>query len=323
MIAFRHRTFAIAAVIIPLALFPFAGADFYTELVTKVMILAIFALSLDLLVGYTGLVSFGHAAFYGIGAYALALIAPKYDPANLWITLAAAMACAGLAALLVGIFVVRAKGIYFIMVTLAFAQMFYFVFHDTKFGGGSDGISMNLKPVAALGDFVPFNLSDATHVYYFVFVVLIAVFVFLRLLSRSTFGRALQGIRSNEERMRSLGFPVFRYKLASFTLAGTLAGLAGYLSAMQFGFVNPELLSWHQSGNVLLMLILGGLGSLYGAVVGAFAFVALQELFSSVTTHWQLLLGATIILLVIFLPGGLASVMTRFRQLLVGVPADE
>ena len=314
---------ALATVVVLLALFPFAGATFYTELVTKVMILAIFALSLDLLVGYTGLVSFGHAAFYGIGAYALGLLAPKYDPANLWLTLPAAMFGAGLAALVVGVFVVRTKGIYFIMVKLAFAQMFYFVFHDTRFGGGSDGISMNFKPSAAIGGLVPFNLSDATHVYYFVFGALLVVFVFLRVLLRSAFGRALQGIRSNEDRMRSLGFPVYRYKLASFTLAGALAGLAGYLSVMQFGFVNPELLSWHQSGNVLLMLILGGLGSLYGAVVGAFAFVALKELFSSVTTHWQLLLGATIILLVIFVPGGLASVMSWFERMLVGEVDDE
>ncbi len=133
--------------------------------------------------------------------------------------------------------------------------------------------------------------------------MLIAPSSFLRIVLRSPFGRALMGIRSNEQRMRSLGFPVYRYKLASFTLAGMLAGLAGYLSALQFGFVNPELLSWHQSGNVLLMLILGGVGSLYGAIVGAFAFVALTEVFQSMTRHWQLLLGTAIILLVIFLPG--------------------
>ena len=319
----KRKKIALLAALALLAVFPFAGATFYTELVTKVMILAIFALSLDLLVGYTGLVSFGHAAYYGIGAYVLGLMAPKYEAANLWLTLPAAIVLAGLAALAVGTLVVRVKGIYFIMVTLAFAQMFYFVFHDTKFGRGSDGISMNFKPVATIGDFTLFDLANATHVYYFVFAALLVVFVFLRLLLRSAFGRALQGIRSNEQRMRSLGFPVYRYKLASFAIAGALAGLAGYLSTMQFGFVNPELLSWHQSGNVLLMLILGGLGSLYGAVVGAFAFVALQELFSSVTTHWQLLLGGTIILLVIFLPGGLASVMSRFQRTLTGERGDE
>ena len=145
----------------------------------------------------------------------------------------------------------------------------------------------------------------------------------LRVVLRSSFGRALMGIRSNEQRMRSLGFPVYRYKLASFTLAGMLAGLAGYLSALQFGFVNPELLSWHQSGNVLLMLILGGIGSLYGAVVGAFAFVALTEFFQAMTRHWQLLLGVAIIALVVLLPGGLASVAGRFRRMLVGEANDE
>jgi branched-chain amino acid transport system permease protein len=319
----NRKKIALLAVLVLLALFPFAGTTFYTELVTKVMILAIFALSLDVLVGYTGLVSFGHAAFYGVGAYTLGLLAPKYEAANLWLTLPAAIAFAAVAALVVGAFVVRVKGIYFIMVTLAFAQMFYFVFHDTKFGGGSDGISMNFKPVASIGGFTPFDLANATHVYYFVLAMMVAVFLFLRVLLGSAFGRALQGIRSNEHRMRSLGYPVYWYKLASFTLAGALAGLAGYLSALQFGFVNPELLSWHQSGNVLLMLILGGVGSLYGAVAGAFVFVALQEVYSSVTTHWQLLLGGTIILLVIFLPGGLASIAGLFKRSVVGEPDDE
>lgn len=307
----------------PLALLPFPGSTFYTELVTKVMILAIFALSLDLLVGYTGLVSFGHAAFFGVGAYALGLLSPKYEAASLWFTLPVAVLAAGLAALAVGVFVVRAKGIYFIMVTLAFAQMFYFVFHDTRFGGGSDGISMNFKPAATLAGVTLIDLSSATQFYYFVLAAMLLVFAFLRIVLRSAFGRALQGIRSNEHRMLSLGFPVYRYKLASFTLAGALAGLAGYLSVMQFGYVNPELLSWHQSGNVLLMLILGGLGSLYGAVVGAFAFVALQEFFQSVTKHWQLLLGGTIVLLVLFLPGGLSSVAGRFRKIFVGEAEDD
>ena len=317
-----RKRIAFGAALALLAVFPLSGAGFYVELVAKVMILAIFALSLDLLVGYTGLVSFGHAAFYGIGAYTLGLMTPKYEAASFWVTLPAAMVAAGIAAFAVGVFVVRVKGVYFIMVTLAFAQMFYFLFHDTKFGRGSDGISMNFKPVAAIGGFTPFDLSNATHVYYCVLVLLVAVFAFLRVVLRSPFGRALQGIRSNEHRMRSLGFPTYRYKLASFTLAGALAGLAGYLSALQFGFVNPELLSWHQSGNVLLMLILGGVGSLTGAVVGAFAFVALTEIFQALTRHWQLLLGGAIILLVIFLPGGLASIAGRFRHTLVGEPED-
>jgi len=305
------------------ALFPLAGTTFYVELVTKVMILAIFALSLDLLVGYTGLVSFGHAAFYGVGAYTLALMTPKYEAASVWLTLPAAIVLAALAALVVGALVVRVKGVYFIMVTLAFAQMFFFVFHDTKLGRGSDGISMNFKPVAAIAGRSLVDLGNSTQLYYVVFAALLIVFVLLQVILRSAFGRALQGIRSNEHRMRSLGYPVYWYKLASFTLAGALAGFAGYLSALQFGFVNPELLSWHQSGNVLLMLILGGTGSLYGAIAGAVAFVALSEVYSSVTTHWPLLLGGTIILLVIFLPGGLASIASRFKRTLLGAPSDE
>ena len=287
------------------------------------MILAIFALSLDLLVGYTGLVSFGHAAFFGIGAYTLGLLAPKYEAANLWLTLPAAMLAAGIAAFAVGVFVVRVKGIYFIMVTLAFAQMFYFVFHDTKFGRGSDGISMNFKPVAAIGGFTPFDLANATHVYYCVLVAarrgvrVPARRVALAVRPRAAGDHAATSTGCARSASRSTA-----YKLASFTLAGALAGLAGYLSALQFGFVNPELLSWHQSGNVLLMLILGGVGSLYGAVVGAFAFVALTEIFQALTRHWQLLLGGAIILLVIFLPGGLASVASRFRRTLVGEADD-
>jgi len=300
-------------VVAALAAFPWTGTPFYTELVTKIMIMAIFALSLDLLVGYTGLVSFGHAAFFGIGAYTLALLAPKGVPANLWLTLPAAIAAAGVAALAVGVFVLRTRGIYFIMVTLAFAQMFYFVFHDTKFGGGSDGRYVNFKPTASIGEFLPFDLGIPVHAYYMVLGFLALTFVFLRLLLRSPFGRALQGIRANEQRMRSLGFPVFAYKLASFGIAGALAGLAGYLSAAQDGFVSPEILSWHQSGNVLLMVILGGVGTPYGPIAGAFVLVSMEEVLSSLTNHWQLWLGAAIVLLVLFLPGGLGNAFRRAR----------
>jgi branched-chain amino acid transport system permease protein len=316
----RRRRALIVATLLALALFPLVGSTFYTELVTKVMILAIFALSLDLLVGYTGLVSFGHAAYFGIGAYTLALVAPKYEAASVWLTLPLAIALAGFAALVVGAFVVRTRGIYFIMVTLAFAQMFYFVFHDTEFGRGSDGITMNFKPVATIGSFTPFDLASANSAYYFVLFWLVAVYAFLHVLLRSAFGHALKGIRSNEHRMASLGFPAYIYKLASFSIAGAIAGLAGYLSALQFGFVNPELLSWHQSGNVLLMLILGGIGTLNGAIVGAFAFAAMEEIFQALTVHWQLLLGCAIVLLVLFLPGGIAAIAGRLRRELVGGP---
>ena len=309
--------YAVAAVFGALALFPASGSPFYIELVTKIMILSIFALSLDLLVGYTGLVSFGHAAFFGVGAYALALLAPKAAPANLWVTLPIAVLAAGLAALVVGVFVLRTRGVYFIMVTLAFAQMFYFIFHDTKIGGGSDGRYVNFKPSAAIGTLVPFDLDKPTQMYYVVLILLGLTFALLRFILRAPLGRALQGIRANEHRMRALGFHVFAYKLASFTIAGALAGLAGYLSAAQYGFVNPEILSWHQSGNVLLMVILGGAGTVLGPIAGAFALVLLEDWFAWLTQRWQLLLGATIVLLVLFMPGGLANLYGRVRRIRV------
>ncbi len=314
----KNTSWVLLACVALLALFPLAEADFYTELLAKVMIMAIFAMSLDLLVGYTGLVSFGHAAYFGLAAYTLALVSPKYEAASLWLSLPLAMLVAALGALIIGLFVLRTKGIYFIMVTLAFAQMVYFVFHDTKLGGGSDGVYINVKPDASVAGIVPFDLSNGTHFYYFVLVAMVVVYLFLRRMLRSPFGHALMGIKANEHRMRSVGFPILRYKLAAFTIAGSLAGLAGYLSACQFGFVNPEILSWHQSGNVLLMVILGGLGNLYGAIAGAFVFVLLQEIFSSITKHWQFWLGLVIVLLVLFLPGGLASLTKRVRGALIG-----
>lgn len=294
--------------------FPALGAGFYIELVTKVMILAIFAMSLDLLIGYTGLVSFGHAAYFGIAAYAVVLLAPKYEAASLWLTLPAAVAIAAASAFVIGLFVLRTRGIYFIMVTLAFAQMVYFLFHDTALGGGSDGVYLDFKPQAKIAGFTVFDLDNTRQFYYFVLVLMVLVYWFLRRLLRSPLGHALRGIRVNEHRMASLGFPVFRYKLASFTIAGGLGGLAGYLAACQYGFVNPELASWHQSGNVLLMVILGGIGSLYGAIAGAFGFVFMQEVFSSLTKHWQLILGAVIVLLVQFLPGGLAGLAAHLER---------
>jgi branched-chain amino acid transport system permease protein len=319
----RRRSLAIAAVVAAFVLYPLAAAGFYLDLATKVMILAIFAMSLDLLVGYTGLVSFGHAAFFGVGAYTLALVSPKYEAVSFWWTLPAAVLAAGAAAALVGALVLRVRGVYFIMVTLAFAQMFYFVAHDTELGRGSDGITMNFRPDATVAGVEILDLGSERTVYYLVLALMASAYLFLRSLLKSPLGRALQGIKSNEHRMRSLGFRVFQYKLASFTIAGALGGLAGYLSALQFGYVNPELLSWHQSGNVLLVIILGGLGTLRGAVVGAFAFVLLQELFQTVTSHWQLLFGATILLVVAFLPGGLSSTMARVERALVGGAVHE
>ena len=301
-----------------LACVPLAGADFYTELIAKTLVMAIFAMSLDLLVGFTGLVSFGHAAYFGIAAYAVALLSPKYEAASLWLVLPASVGLAALAALVVGLFVLRTKGIYFIMVTLAFAQMAYFIFHDTALGGGSDGMYLNNKPSAAIFGWEPFDLNNEVHMFYFILAMMVLVYLFLTRILQSPFGRALVGIKSNEHRMQSLGYFTFRYKLGAFTLAGGLGGLAGFLYAVLFGFVTPELLSWHESGNVLLMVILGGMGNLVGAIAGAFAFEAMREVFADLTKYWQLLMGGVIVAVVLFLPGGLAGIPGRIKRALQG-----
>ena len=307
----------VALALAALLLFPLSGSTFYIQLLTKVMILAIFAMSLDLLVGYTGLVSLGHAAFFGLAGYGLALIQPKYDPMSILITLPAALAICAAFAAATGALVLRTRGIYFIMVTLAFAQMVYFVFHDTKLGGGSDGIYINHKPVVGWGDLKLIDLENRATLYYAVLVTMLAVFVVLRRVLASNFGRALQGIRVNEHRMRAIGFPVFRYQLGAYVLAGTIGGLSGYLSALQFGFVNPELISWHQSGAVLMMVILGGMGTLSGPVIGAFVFVLLEEFFKDDTVfgalarHWQLMMGVLVVLVACFLPRGLVGLLGR------------
>ena len=303
-----------------IAFFPLVGTTFYVQLGAKIIIMAIFALSLDLLVGHTGLVSLGHAAYFGVAAYALALLSPKYGAANLWLTLPVAVGAAALVALVIGFFVIRTAGVYFIMVTLAFAQMLYSIFHDTKLGGGSDGIYIYARPELAIAGIKPLDLERPVDFYYLALILLVVVYVFLDRLLHSPFGRALAGIRVNEQRMRSIGFPVFAYKLAAFIVAGALAGLAGCLAACQFGFINPEIMAWHHSGIVLMMVILGGMGRLHGSVLGAFTYVVIQEILSApgllgaIAKHWQLAMGSVIVLIVLVLPhgiGGLIDVALR------------
>jgi len=306
------RTILIFVVLL-LALFPFVATTFYLQLGAKILIMAIFALSLDLLVGHTGLVSLGHAAYFGVAAYALALISPNYEAANFWLTLPVALAAAALVAFVIGFLVVRTAGVYFIMVTLAVAQMLYSIFHDTKLGGGSDGLYIYVRPELSVAGIKPLDLESPAQFYYLTLIFLVAVYAFLDRLLHAPFGRALAGIRVNEQRMRSIGYPVFAYKLAAFVLAGALAGLAGYLAACQFGFVNPDILAWHQSGIVLMMVILGGMGRLHGAVLGAFSYVLIQEVLSApallgvYAKHWQLAMGSLIVLIVLVLPHGIGG----------------
>jgi branched-chain amino acid transport system permease protein len=308
-----------------LALVPVWSGNYGIDLVNKIMIYAIFALSLELLVGATGLVCFGHAAFFGIGAYAAVLLSPQSgSPSLLWL-LPACVAIAALYALFVGALSLRTKGVYFIMVTLAFAQMAYYVVHDTPIGGGTDGIYLYGKP--SIGAWL--DLDKPRTFYYFTLAALAASFTFLAVVLRSSFGRALAGVRSNEQRMRATGYSTYPYKLAAFTVSGAIAGLAGFLFAVKDGFVNPELLSWHLSGAVLIMIILGGIGHLRGALIGAFAFALLQEFFKSeaifgtFAKHWHLGLGLTIIVSVALLPKGLVGLPAQWRARLIGRNRNE
>ena len=310
---------ALALGLLALLSFPFVGSDFYVQMVARMMILAIFAMSLDLLQGVTGLVSLGHAAYFGLAGYALAFITPAGEPASLWWTLPVAVAASALAALVIGFFVVRTHGIYFIMVTMAFAQMVFYLFFDNKLLGGSDGLYINFKPNAAIAGWLPFDLENKLSFYYFTLFFLVAVYAFLRRLLWSPFGRALAGIRINEHRMRAMGFGTFGYKLAAFTLAGALAGLAGYLWGAQSGYVNPELMGFHMSAHAIMMVILGGMGNFAGAIVGAFTFELLLDLFKDLPAiggfdtgkHWQLWMGLFIVALIVFAPRGLLGLTQR------------
>ncbi len=317
----RSRALAIAAVVIliALALLPFVAEKFTVQFATRVLIMAIFAMSLNLLVGHAGLVSLGHAAFFGIAGYCLALSSPQTQAANFWTSLPLAMMASGALALVIGALVLRTSGIYFIMATLAFAQMLYFLLHDTGIAGGSDGIFIYVRPDASLFGWRAFDLEKFGDFYFVVLALFLVVFGFIGALRASLFGRVIAGIRVNEPRMRSLGFATFRYKIACFVLSGMLAGLAGYLAAVQFGVVNPEMLGWHFSGAVLMMVILGGMGTLAGPVIGAAAILLLELGLQSLPMagdinlgkHWQLPMGIAIVLVALYLPNGIARLLRR------------
>jgi len=316
-----YRWIAALVVICALAIAPMFVPSYIQDLTLKIIIYALFALSLELLVGTTGLVSLGHAAFFGIGAYVAALASPDSAAGSVLTLIPLSMLAAGGYALFVGALSLRTKGVYFIMVTLAFAQMAYYVFHDTAIGGGSDGMYLTLRPTLIMGGATLIDFDNARHLYFFALGLLVVTYGFLALVQRSRFGHALAGIRINEQRMRAAGYQTYHYKLAAFVIAGMLAGLAGFLSATKNGVVNPELLSWHESGAVLLMIILGGLGSLRGAVLGAVAFVILKEfyaseaIFGALATRWQLTLGLTMIFFVALLPNGLIGLGHRFKRI--------
>jgi len=284
------------------------GEAFYIALVTRILIFALAATSLNLILGFGGMVSFGHAAFLGVGAYTVVILS-QMGVVDAWVAWPAAMVVAGLFALLIGAVSLRTQGVYFIMITLAFAQMMYYLVVSFKAYGGDDGMSLPARSRIGFLD-----MSNDTHFYYVTLLACVAVLVLIARVLNARFGHVLQAIRENEVRMQSLGYAVFRYKLCAFIMSGALAGLAGALLANQSGFVSPAMMQWSQSGMLMMMVILGGVGHLYGGVWGAIVFLLLEEILSHFTIHWQLGLGALLLMVVLLLPNGLTSALTHLRK---------
>ena len=284
---------------------------YYISFATRILIYAMAAASLNLVLGYGGMVSFGHAAFFGAGAYLVGILAVE-GVTNLWISWPIAVAAAALAALVIGAISLRTRGVYFIMITLAFAQMMYYVFVSLKAYGGDDGMSL---PSRSTG--LGVSLGNDFARYYLVLVLLGIILYLLHRLLASRFGRVIEAIRENETRATALGYPVYRYKLLCFVISGAIAGLAGALIANQTSYVGPALLHWVQSGTLMIMVILGGVGRFWGGPVGAAALLALEELFSGselfgpYALYWQLPVGAILLAVVLFAPQGIAGAFAR------------
>lgn len=296
---------ACAVVLLLLLAVPLAS-PYVQGLVAEMLVLAIFAMSLDLLIGYTGLMSLGHAAFFGLGAYATVLLGVHAEWSGWWAMLAGIL-CAGLGALVIGFFCVRTQGVTFLMLTMAFGQLLYSLAVKWRdMTGGTDGLGGFQRPTL-FGQ----SLDDGKVLYAVVLVAFVAVFLLLMRLVRSPLGSVLVGIRENELRMRSIGYPTWGYKLLVFVIAGLLAGLAGGLYAFLNAFVSPEVLSWHFSGDGIVMVILGGVGSIVGPAVGAAVFLLLRNVVSSFNEYWLLWVGIAFVLCVMFMPSGLAGITRR------------
>lgn len=281
------------------------GQEFYVGFATRVMVFALAATSLNLILGFGGMFSLGHAAFFGAGAYAAAMCM-EAGVRDALVALPLAMLAAAALALMVGAISLRTRGVYFIMITLAFAQMAYYLFVSAKAWGGDDGLPLNGRMA-----FAGIELAGDTPIYYLALGCLALTLLLLGRLVDARFGRVIQAIRENETRMEALGYPVFRYRLACFVLGGALAGLAGALLANLTGLASPNLLQWTQSGTLLVMIIIGGVGYLYGGVVGAAIMLLLEEVLAGFTLHWHIGLGLLLLAIVLFAPKGVAALFGK------------
>jgi branched-chain amino acid transport system permease protein len=306
----NRSTAIVAGLVIVLLAFPIVAksADqlFYVSFASRIMIYAIAAASLNLILGYGGMVSFGHAAYLGAGAYTVGILMQEAT-SSAWIAWPAAMLISGLFATAIGAICLRTRGVYFIMITLAFAQMMYYLFISLRSYGGEDGLTLAGRSTVGLG----VDLKNDVTFYYVVLAFLLASTFLLRRVVQSRFGRVLEGIRENETRMQAIGFSTYRFKLIAFTIAGSVAGLAGALLANQNVFVSPTLLHWSQSGTLMIMVILGGVGQLYGAIAGAAIYLILEEVLSAHTIYWQLALGIVLLAVVLYARRGVAGIVEQ------------
>jgi branched-chain amino acid transport system permease protein len=304
------RRIGFAVLLIALCAVPYIVSAYGLSIMTEILIFSIFALSLNILVGYTGLVSLGHAAYFGVGAYTASLVAIHFSN-NVFLTLISALIMSAIVAAIIGFFCSRVSGFYFLMLTLAFSQMIYgLVYRWSKLTGGDNGLSGVPRP-SLFGDLM---LRTPEQIYYLIFVMFALVLLGLNIFLRSPLGQIFVGIRENEARVRTMGYNTTMYKNLSFIIAGALGGVAGSLYSYFNGFVSPKDVYWTLSGEALIMVLIGGAGTLIGPVLGAAFLVLLETIISSYTDSWMLIVGATFILFVIFLPKGIVSIGSLWKR---------
>ena len=291
--------------LVPLAAL-FGAQGYILDIATRVMIFAIAAIGLDLIVGYGALVSFGHAAFIGIGAYAVGILS-AHGINEALIALPAALAAATLFGIGTGAICLRTQGVYFIMITLAFGQMAFFTASSLAPYGGDDGLTIQVRNTVAG---LPLLASDRAR-YYVVLLCLLGGYLACRALVVSRFGRVFRGARQNPTRMAAIGFDVYRFQLVAYAISGALGGLAGFLLANATEFVSPAYMSWQRSGELIIMVLLGGIGRLHGAIIGAIVFIVIEEWLSGVTEHWKMIFGPFLVIVVLVARGGLIGAWTE------------
>ncbi len=308
--AFNARKVVTGLLLAGLVLLPVyshvTGNIFVLTLFTRIVILALAAASLNLIMGYGGMMSFGHAAYLGIGGYAVGILAQEGIGSG-FVQWPVALAASALFALVIGALSLRTRGVYFIMITLAFAQMAYYVASGLARYGGDDGLTIYTRSnFAGL-----INLSNRVQFYYLCLACLLGVIFLISRIVNSRFGLVVQGLRSNEQRMQAIGFPANSYRLVCFIISGTLCGLAGALLATNTDFVSPAVMYWTRSGDLMVMVILGGMGTLFGPVIGAVIYLVLEEVLSQITEYWALIMGPLLLLIVLFGRGGIMGMLGR------------